>query len=153
MFKKVVVALDGSERSNAALEQVESVADRADGVITVVHVRELWGGRGAGPVHLDEPNRIRVVHESAEALRAHGFKVNEETHTTYRRPAGVILQVARQANADVIVTGLAKHRSLIGAAVGSTPHALVHRANCPVLVAPSAPAKRRSAAADPALAA
>lgn len=135
MYKRVLVALDGSERSGAAVAQAESVTDKVDGEITVVHVREMASSRVSGPVHLDEAARDRVVHEGAETLRAHGYTVREQTHATYKRPSSVILQVAKLSNADLIVTGPDRHHSLIGAAVGSTPHALLHRAACPVLVA------------------
>ena len=86
MYKRVLVALDGSERSGAAVAQAESVTDKVDGEITVVHVREMASSRVSGPVHLDEAARDRVVHEGAETLRAHGYTVREQTHATYKRP-------------------------------------------------------------------
>lgn len=152
MFNTILVALDGSERSNAAIRLAESVATGPSARFVVVHVRELLAGRGARPRHLDEEARAATVHEQAEILRSHGFEVTERTYSTFKRPAELIVRVARRSHADLIVTGLAEHRSLLGAAfTAATPYALVHRAPCPVLVA--ADVAREAAPAAPALAA
>jgi nucleotide-binding universal stress UspA family protein len=152
MFKTILVALDGSERSNGAIRLAESAASGPSAKFVVVHVRELLAGRGAGPRHLDEEARAATVHEQAEILRSHGFEVTERMYSTFKRPAELIVRVARRSHADLIVTGLAQHRSLLGAAfTAATPYALVHRAPCPVLVAPDV--AREAAPAAPALAA
>jgi nucleotide-binding universal stress UspA family protein len=149
MFKTILVALDGSERSRAAISLAESAAGGPTTKFVVVHVRELQAGRGAWPRHLDEEARAATVHEQAEAVRSHGFEVTERTYSTFKRPAELIVRLARRLHADLIVTGLAEHRSLLGAAfTAATPYALVHRAPCPVLVAPDT-----AADAAPALAA
>jgi nucleotide-binding universal stress UspA family protein len=137
MFKTILVTLDGSERSSSATSLAESAAGGPGTKFVVVHVRELMAGRGAWPRHLDEEARAATVHEQAESLRSHGFEVTERTYSTFKRPAELIVRVARRSHADLIVTGLAEHRSLLGAAfTAATPYALVHRAPCPVLVAP-----------------
>ena len=134
MFKTIVVALDGSEHSMAAISTAEGVADRGETEFVIVHVRQLTGGRGAGPVHLDEAQRAAAVHDSAELLRTRGFKVTEHAYSTFKRPADLILRVAKRHSADLVVTGLGKHYSLLGAAITATPYAVVHHAPCPVLV-------------------
>ena len=152
MFKTILVALDGSERSTAAISLAESAASGPGATFVVVHVRELLAGRGAGPWHLDEEARAATVHEQAAILRSHRFEVTERTYSTFKRPAELIVRVARRSHADLIVTGLAQHRSLLGAAfTAATPYALVHRAPCPVLVAPDVAPD--AVAAAPALAA
>jgi nucleotide-binding universal stress UspA family protein len=152
MFKTIVVALDGSERSSAAVSLAESAAGGPGTTFMVVHIRELMAGRGAWPRHLDEMARAATVHAQAELLRSHGFDVTERTYSTFKRPAELIVRVAQRSHADLIVTGLDEHRSLLGAAfTAATPFALVQRAPCPVLVAPDVAGE--AAPAAPAVAA
>lgn len=136
MFKTILLALDGSERSADPVRYAAGLADEADGRVVVVHVRELHAGRGAGPVHLHEPELAAAVHRQAEQLRSHGLTVEEHAYSTFKNPAEVIVRAADRFGANVIVTGGSEHRTLLGAVIGSTPQALLHRAPCPVLVAP-----------------
>ena len=61
MTKTIVLALDGTEGSRGPVRYATDLARERDARIVVVHVKELIGGRGAGPLHADEDDRARDV--------------------------------------------------------------------------------------------
>jgi nucleotide-binding universal stress UspA family protein len=138
--KTIVLALDGTEGSRGPVRYATEIARERDSRIVVVHVKELIGGRGAGPLHADEDDRVKDVSRQVADLRAAGFAAELQRCSTMRGPASAIADVARQADAEMIVVGGTTHGTLAGALAGSTPQALLHTAPCPVLVAPSAEA-------------
>ena len=123
MTNTIVLALDGTEQSRGPVRYATDLAREGNRKIVVAHVKELIGGRGAGPLHAD--------------LRAAGYAVELQLCSTLRSPASAIADVARTANAEIIVVGGTTHGALAGALAGSTPQALLHTAPCPVLVAPA----------------
>jgi nucleotide-binding universal stress UspA family protein len=137
MFRTIAVALDGTERSQAAARYAAALAHEHSGRIVVAHVRELIGGRGAGPLHFDEDERTSVVRRTVADLRAQGIETELHVASTFRSPATVIAEIAHRAAADMIVVGGTTHGALAGALTGSTPQGLLHAAHCPVLVAPA----------------
>jgi nucleotide-binding universal stress UspA family protein len=137
MFTTIAVALDGTERSQAAARYGAALAREHSGRIVVAHVRELIAGRGAGPLHVDEDERAASVRRTIADLRAQGLEVDQCVTSTLRSPTAAIADIARRAGADVIVTGGTNHGLLAGALTGSTPQGLLRAAHCPVLVAPA----------------
>lgn len=140
MTKTIVLALDGTEGSRGPVRYATDLARERDARIVVVHVKELIGGRGAGPLHADEDDRARDVSRQVSDLRAAGFSADLQRCSTMRGAASAIADVARKAAAELIVVGGTTHGALAGALAGSTPQALLHTAPCPVLVAPAAEA-------------
>ena len=51
-------------------------------------------------------------------------------------PRPAIVEIAEEANADLIVAGTRGHSPLAGLLLGSVTQRLLHIARCPVLVAP-----------------
>ena len=136
MSKTIVLALDGTEQSRGPVRYATDLARERDAEIVVAHVKELIGGRGAGPLHADEDDRAADVRKQVADLRAAGFTVEFQRCSTMRSPASAIADVARKSGAEMIVVGGTTHGVFIGALTGSTPQALLHSAPCPVLVAP-----------------
>ncbi len=150
MSKTIVLALDGTEGSRGPVRYATDLARERDAKIVVVHVKELIGGRGAGPLHADEGDRAADVRRQVAALRAAGFAAELQSCSTMRSPASAIADVATNSGAEMIVVGGTTHGAFVGALAGSTPQALLHTAPCPVLVAPAteAAAAQRAHAAD-----
>ena len=140
MSKTIVLALDGTEGSRGPVRYATDLARERDARIVVVHVKELIGGRGAGPLHADEDDRAKDVSRQVADLRAAGFAAEFQRCSTMRGPASAIADVARKSDAEMIVVGGTTHGAFTGALAGSTPQALLHTAPCPVLVAPAAEA-------------
>ena len=137
MTNTIVLALDGTEQARGPVRYATDLAREGNRKIVVAHVKELIGGRGAGPLHADEDDRAADVRRQVADLRAAGYAVELQLCSTLRSPASAIADVARTANAEIIVVGGTTHGALAGALAGSTPQALLHTAPCPVLVAPA----------------
>jgi nucleotide-binding universal stress UspA family protein len=138
MFKSILWATDGSEHAARALPYVKDLAQAGDGTsITIAHVVET--GHGAGAVFLprraEEDQIVKDLTRTTDELRANGFSVsleiNDEVGT---RPAYEVAEIARRANADLIVAGSRGLSTLGGLLLGSVTHRLLHIAPCPVLV-------------------
>ena len=114
------------------------LARERDAKIVVAHVKELIGGRGAGPLHADKDDRAADVRRQVADLRAAGFTVEFQRCSTVRSPASAIADVARKSGAEMIASWAGPPTACcVGALTGSTPQALLHTAPCPVLVAPA----------------
>jgi nucleotide-binding universal stress UspA family protein len=140
MFKRIVVALDGSQSSQDALAMARRLAEREGGSITAVHVVEIMAGRSAGyTVHPDEEEIGSRIAESVDAAKQDGIDATLQQHQTVMGgPGPIIARVARETNADVIVSGTRGHSRLAGMLLGSVTQKLLHLAPCPVLVVPAA---------------
>lgn len=139
MFETVVLALDGSQSSDRALEYATKLAKEHRSSVRVVHVTEIAVGRGSGPVPLNESELKSKVEGQVKALADAGVKAEFETHSVHMGgPAHVIAEVAANAKADLIVTGTRGHTAIAGLLLGSVTQRLLHLAHCPVLVVPPA---------------
>ena len=134
MYTKVMLALDGSEEPSQLVSTATQLMDEERGQMLVVHLTELTAGRGSGPLHVDEDDRIARVREQVARLKGNGIDAKLVIGSTVRNPADAIARVAEMTEADVIVTGRSGHGPVLGAIAGDTPKALLRRAPCPVLV-------------------
>jgi nucleotide-binding universal stress UspA family protein len=139
MFKSIVWSTDGSDHAERALPYVKNLA-RADGAaITVVHVVERVEGSGAvgGPRRADESEIQTRLEDLTVAISQEGLTASLIIRGNVgARPAHEIAEVAREADADLIVVGSRGLSSIGGLLLGSVAHRLLHIAPCPVLVVP-----------------
>jgi nucleotide-binding universal stress UspA family protein len=147
MSKTIVLALAGTEESRGPVRYATDLARERDARIVVVHVKELIGGRGAGPLHVDELDRLADVRRQVADLQAAGFATELQSCSSMRGPVAAIADAAKSSGAELIVVGATAHGAFVGALSGSTPQALLHVAPCPVLVAPAVKAGPRAIAA------
>jgi nucleotide-binding universal stress UspA family protein len=151
VFKNIVWATDGSEYADKALPYVKGLA-KEGAAITIVHIVEKggvvgWfaGGRAAHAAHAGLPRRAdedeiqaRVKKVAAE-LSDEGINVSLKMKADVGpQPAHEIADIAREAGADLIVTGTRGLSAIGGLLLGSVTHRLLHIAPCPVLVVPPA---------------
>jgi nucleotide-binding universal stress UspA family protein len=139
MFKTIVLAVDGSESSDRAVEHATMLARDQGSTVRVVHVIEIAVGRGGGPVHLDEAALKAKFEQQTRELVEAGVDAELELHSAIAGgPAHVIAEVARRSNADLIITGSRGHTAVAGILLGSVTHRLLHVSHCPLLVIPTA---------------
>jgi nucleotide-binding universal stress UspA family protein len=139
MFKTIVLAVDGSESSDRAVQHATLLARDQGSTVRVVHVIEIAVGRGGGPVHLDEAALKAKFEQQTRELVEAGVDAELELHSAIAGgPAHVIAEVARRSNADLIITGSRGHTAVAGILLGSVTHRLLHVSHCPLLVIPSA---------------
>ena len=147
MFKTIVWATDGSEAADRALPYVQSLAKGEDATTIVVHAVESFvTGYSKGlPMYGDTEEMKAKIDRQVEDLRAGGISVDSTIlHVGTRRPAELIADTARDADADLIVVGTRGHTAIGGLLVGSVTQRLLHIAPCPVLAVPAAVREEKS---------
>ena len=136
MFRKILVAIDGSQQSKAALTLATDLAQRYRASLCLLHafphVSDLLGTPQYE--HLLEA-RSAIGQQILESTRAQVAKdVPVETQLIEGPAAPAILRVAVEDRCDMIVMGSRGHGQLAGMLLGSVSNAVAQRANCPVLI-------------------
>jgi nucleotide-binding universal stress UspA family protein len=142
-FKRLLVAVDGSEQSEYAAILAAQLAGQLDGQVVLVHVfaeRQLFDPRMG---FLDADIRATCI-EAAEALLARlktKLPDSLDTKTVLREgdPATEILKAAISYNADLIVMGTHARGRLAQVLLGSVARQVTQKATCPVLTISQAP--------------
>jgi nucleotide-binding universal stress UspA family protein len=136
MFRKILVAVDGSQHSSRALRFADDLARHYKTPLMVLHafphVSDLLG----------TPQYERVLEARAligeqvlASARAQlSERVSVETQLIEGPPAPAILRVAAEESCDLIVIGSRGHGQLAGILLGSVSSVVAQRANCPVLI-------------------
>ena len=129
----VVVGVDGSDCSTAAVRWAEAYADVTGASLVLVTAWHLPTSYGApvGYVGFDPEEDARKLVE-ATAAEVH-LPAQRVTSRVVPGPAGDALIRAAE-NADLLVVGTRGHGTLAGALIGSTSSYCVHHAGCPVVV-------------------
>lgn len=145
---KLLVAVDGSEQSDRAIEYATNIADATGGSITLVHAVEpgVYDTGGDEPASMSE-RQDRLIIDSLDAAEKHGRELLDEAieytdelgqdasgELLYGDPVRVITDYAESEGFDTIYVG---HRGLSGSAarvLGSVARDVVKRATVPVTV-------------------
>jgi nucleotide-binding universal stress UspA family protein len=141
--RRIVVALDGSPRSEAILSDVERLARKLDAEIHVVRVVQpvIASGMGEAPVVLPPEDPMPYLKGVVRRLEAAGLKAR-----AVALEGGAADSILRYVeDTSPFLLGLATHgrSGLARILLGSVAEEVVRKAPCPVLL-------RRSAAAAPA---
>jgi nucleotide-binding universal stress UspA family protein len=148
----IVVGVDGSEASLAALRFAADEARLRGARLTVVHawimpvfesVPDPFLVEYSGPIDADPEATINamrgaaetVIDEAVEALGegAHGLEI--ERAVIEDRPERALVDAAEEA--ELLVVGSRGHGRLHNLVLGSVSHYCVQHARCPVEVVPS----------------
>ena len=138
MFQNIVLAYDGSEYSNKALKCAQSIAERFESSLWLVHIfphtSDLLGYEDFEKLFAKRKCAGQAVLDTArQKLGITKFTVNEELHEGPE--AESILKVAESRKADLIVMGTRGLGMLKSYLVGSVSRKVIHHASCPVMVA------------------
>jgi nucleotide-binding universal stress UspA family protein len=136
-FKCVLVAVDGSEGSEKALECAISICRAVDATLTVLAVEGKLPAYAASLGEVDEVKAekdqyFNRVLDSAKSTAA-ASDVAIETELIPGHAAEVITHYARAHGHDLIVIGHRGH-FLGDYLLGSTADRVAHHAHCPVMV-------------------
>ncbi|HET8799561.1 MAG TPA: universal stress protein [Marinobacter sp.] len=146
MFKRILVAVDGSTTSLKALDKAiefqKLMPDTEIFILCVYKHHSLFEaslsiGR---PVEMDIPDK--VLSEYAKEVVSHAKDLAKERGATKvrgfvkaGRPSRVIVKFAQDKEADLIVVGTrGTHSDKEGVILGSVSHRVASHAKCPVLV-------------------
>jgi nucleotide-binding universal stress UspA family protein len=135
MFRKVLLAIDGSEPSHRAAVTAGELATELGSEVVVLHVHETEVIY-EGAFELQTMKEAAALVDSAvRTLKDKGVSARGELVTSvFGRAARVILEVADHEGADVIVMGSRGLSDMAGMVLGSVTHKVLHLARCPVLV-------------------
>jgi nucleotide-binding universal stress UspA family protein len=135
VFERIVVAVDGSPRSEKTIPVAVDLAGRYGSSVTVVHAREYERYEGSDvdlgpPIPADELVQREVAKFRAAGLEAEGIIRRVSSGKT----ADQIVDVADDVNADLIVLGTRGMTELRSLLLGGVATKVVHQASCPVLL-------------------
>ena len=138
---RVLVATDLSPASNAAVAYGFDLAARLGASVHLLHVIEEWALTATylHALDIELPGlRERVIDDAAGTLRTlaasmAGGRTATTTDVREGRPADVIVDVARNGKADLIVVGTHGRSGVAHAVLGSVAERVVRTAPCPVL--------------------
>lgn len=138
MFKKILIANDGSEGGFKALIMTLQLARSHEAEAHMICVEEPTWVHGSA--HDDVINdramanrKFAHVVERAQA-EAHRHGVKLVSHVVVGRPAPAIVAFIGKAGFDLLVTGFKSHSALYHRILGKTTDRLVELVPCAVLV-------------------
>jgi nucleotide-binding universal stress UspA family protein len=136
MFGTILLAIDGSPYAQRAAELVRRLAAGGDDVI-VLNITEIMPVRGGTAVELDlDRQGVEAARRFGRELEQAGVPVKVELVRAFAgHVAKIIVEVARDHQAGVIVLGSRGRGDLTALLLGSVAHKVIHLADRPVLVA------------------
>ena len=146
MYRKILIATDGSELGDSAVEHGLQLAKALNANIMVVTVTEAWspldvaneaelGNFDAVKHYEDAAKRAAVAILKRATDTAQSIEVSAETrHVMDRPPAEGILETAKLEDCDLIVMASHGRRGLQKVLLGSQTSEVVTLSDRPVLV-------------------
>ena len=129
MFDTIVWATDGSARSDAAYGYVRDACERHGSSLRIVHVARPLAGGG--------DREIAKLKAMTSSLRRHGVRASlHVVRGAIGSAAPHIAEVARMADAGLVIVTSRGRSPLLGAVAGSVTQRLLAEAPCPVLILP-----------------
>lgn len=143
MYQRIVVGTDGSDSAGMAVRHALRLAKVTGSTVHVVTAWQpmpalaLTGQIGpATPVPMDDGTWVEDLHRQVKE-QGEIVGVEVESHSVQGAAAHVILEVAEQVDADLVVVGNAGMHGLRGH-LASVPNTVAHKAPCAVLLVPTA---------------
>lgn len=142
MFKNILVPVDGSETSMAAIEKAAGLAKAFDAQVTAVYVIDPYPFTGVGAdfaygqdqylraAKVEADNALGAVREKMQAASVPVQTRVAESHAAWRG----ILDVTDEVGADLVVMGSHGRRGLEKLVLGSVAQRVLTNAKVPVLV-------------------
>jgi len=136
MIRKILVAVDGSPHSRAALDFAVDIASRYGATLILLHafphVSDLLGTPYYEHLLAARTLIGQRLLESAQTQVGDAAPV--ETQLVEGPPAPAVLHIAADKRCDMIVVGSRGHGQMIGLLLGSVSSAVAQHAKCPVLI-------------------
>ena len=143
MYKNILIATDGSELADKALDQGLALAKALGARACIVHVTEPWSTYVTGEAAMVFPfeeyekavagNANEILTKAGEAARRAGV-TSETLHVKDRHPAEGILETAAARGSELIVMASHGRRGLGRLILGSQANDVVTQSVVPVLI-------------------
>jgi nucleotide-binding universal stress UspA family protein len=134
MYRRILVALDGSTYAERAIPHAAALAERVGVTLTLLRVTPTPTGASGGSVNTDADRREadRYLTALYKHLRAKGLQVHFQRGEG--DPAELILAYAREQDADLLILSTHGRGGTRRTGLGSTAEAIIRSAPCPVLL-------------------
>jgi len=139
VYKKILVAVDGSEASEVAFKKAVEIAKRNDAHLTLAHV--IDSRTFATAEAYDRTLAERAEEYAKELLKKYVEKAeqanvpNIEKHIEYGSPKVKIAKdIAQKIDADLIICGATGMNAVERFLIGSVSESITRYAECDVLV-------------------
>jgi nucleotide-binding universal stress UspA family protein len=133
-IKKILVPVDYSEQSRAALDVACSMARDQQATVIIAHVVEPIQPLAPAAAYADVPvPNMDTQREQLEQVIPSDPAVGFEHQLREGNPSAGIVDLAEKENVDLIVMGTHGRRGLKRVLMGSVAEEVVRRAPCPVL--------------------
>ena len=147
MYKRILIATDGSELAGRALAHGLALANELKAPVTVVTVTQLWSAPemalfSAGKANLDPVRQFEdmaaasakvILDAAAQKAKVVGVSC-ELVHIPDQHPAEGIIAIAEQKNCDLIVMASHGHRAVKRLLLGSQVNEVLAHSKVPVLI-------------------
>ncbi|MBN1432091.1 MAG: universal stress protein [Methanomicrobiaceae archaeon] len=138
MYKKILLATDGSENARRAAREAAGLAKElsSDIIIAYIFVSPPSQSKMA-KAHFDVHSILEI--EAKDSI-SETIRFLESENLTYTlkvaigEPAVEIIGIAEKENADLLIIGSRGLGALRGAVIGSVSQKVAHHAKCPVMI-------------------
>jgi len=139
-FKRIVVGFESADVGDTALVMASTLAHTFDSRLHLVNSLPLVPPTAPlslyVPPDLLEHNRINAKHDLQKQIIETGLftDVTCDLTVSFEDPVDLILKVAREQDADLIVVGSHGRHGFNALVLGSISESILERAQCPVLI-------------------
>jgi nucleotide-binding universal stress UspA family protein len=135
VFERILLAVNGSPSSWKAVDVAADIGQKYGAEVVVLHVREQQV-TSLGMYVFEQPDEdADFVEEIVRRLKDAGVSARSEVQTA---PLGsvphVILEMAKELDAGLIVMGSRRLSEWEGLFLASVSHRVLHLAECPVFI-------------------
>lgn len=137
MYKRILLAVDGSEHSLRATKEAVKIATLTSNcIIEIVFVADYDKAKNDvlhshGKEEL-ELSRRRKIQPAEDQLKANNLSY--QIKILHGEPAPTIVEYANKEKVDLVIIGSRGLNALQEMVLGSVSHKVVKRVNCPVLI-------------------
>jgi len=136
MFKKILVAVDGSTYAEHAVEYAASIAKRFNSQVTLIHAipHPFYTYEMIAPPPSEQLEKAgkEVLARNQQVAEKRGVQV--KTRLVFGDPAEEIAKVANEEGFDLLVVGSRGLSRVAALLLGSVSEKLSRDAKCPVLI-------------------
>jgi nucleotide-binding universal stress UspA family protein len=137
LFKKILIATDGSEKNRSALDEGLRIARACGSVVYAVYVIDMSAfSSTSGEIPMGDTYRM-LEEEGRQAMsrvQALAGDVSMEMSVLEGRPATEIVELAKTKDVDLLVIGTHGKKGLERLLLGSVAESVIRSAPCKVLV-------------------
>ncbi|MFZ2161544.1 MAG: universal stress protein [Sideroxyarcus sp.] len=145
MYKRIAVAVDGSETSTMALNEAVKLAKVMNSTLLLLYVCEeipvIWNTDGMAPLPVEEVTKAfidagkKLLQRDREGVAESGVEAETKlVENNNGRIGAVISQEAEKWLADLLVVGTHGRKGINHLLMGSVAEGVMRTANMPVLL-------------------